>query len=99
MPSARKSNASSAPTATRAETENAWVAGFTSVASNQLLCVCQVTSRPRRARVTHNLSQANQTPPRGRLPRGAGRDALCEALVRVVARDGLDAVTFRSVAA
>jgi TetR/AcrR family transcriptional regulator, regulator of biofilm formation and stress response len=31
--------------------------------------------------------------------RGAGRDALCDALVRIVARDGLDGVTFRSVAA
>ena len=33
-----------------------------------------------------------------RVPRGAGREALCRALVRVVARDGLDGVTFRSVA-
>jgi AcrR family transcriptional regulator len=32
------------------------------------------------------------------VPRGAGREALCRALVRVVARDGLDGVTFRSVA-
>jgi TetR/AcrR family transcriptional regulator, regulator of biofilm formation and stress response len=31
--------------------------------------------------------------------RGAGRDALCDALIRIVARDGLDGVTFRSVAA
>jgi TetR/AcrR family transcriptional regulator, regulator of biofilm formation and stress response len=31
-------------------------------------------------------------------PRGRGRDALCAALVRVVAREGLDGVTFRSVA-
>lgn len=45
------------------------------------------------------MGQADQTSARARLPRGAGRDALCEALVRVVARDGLDAVTFRSVAA
>jgi len=45
------------------------------------------------------MRQDNQTSTRARLPRGAGRDALCEALVRVVARDGLDAVTFRSVAA
>ena len=45
------------------------------------------------------MSQANQASSGARLPRGAGRDALCEALVRVVARDGLDAVTFRSVAA
>ena len=35
---------------------------------------------------------------RKRVPRGAGREALCRALVRVVARDGLDGVTFRSVA-
>ena len=34
-----------------------------------------------------------------RVPRGSGRDALCAALVRIVARDGLDGVTFRSVAA
>jgi AcrR family transcriptional regulator len=32
------------------------------------------------------------------VPRGAGREALCRALVRLVARDGLDGVTFRSVA-
>jgi AcrR family transcriptional regulator len=31
--------------------------------------------------------------------RGAGRDALCDALIRIVARDGLGGVTFRSVAA
>ena len=31
--------------------------------------------------------------------RGEGRDALCDALMRIVARDGLDGVTFRSVAA
>ncbi|WP_320672062.1 TetR/AcrR family transcriptional regulator [Patulibacter defluvii] len=30
--------------------------------------------------------------------RGAGREALCRALVAVVARDGLDGVTFRAVA-
>jgi AcrR family transcriptional regulator len=34
-----------------------------------------------------------------RVKRGEGRDALCLALMRVVARDGLDGVTFRSVAA
>jgi AcrR family transcriptional regulator len=33
-----------------------------------------------------------------RVPRGAGREALCRALVHVVARDGLEGVTFRSVA-
>ena len=33
------------------------------------------------------------------ISRGAGRDALCEALARIGARDGLDGVTFRSVAA
>jgi AcrR family transcriptional regulator len=33
------------------------------------------------------------------ISRGEGRDALCEALARIVARDGLDGVTFRSVAA
>lgn len=36
---------------------------------------------------------------RKRLPRGEGREALCRALVRVVARQGLEGVTFRSVAA
>lgn len=34
-----------------------------------------------------------------RPPRGRGREALLDALVRVAARDGLDAVTHRSVAA
>ena len=38
-------------------------------------------------------------PDGGAAARGAGRDALCDALVRIVARDGLDGVTFRSVAA
>jgi AcrR family transcriptional regulator len=33
------------------------------------------------------------------ISRGEGRDALCAALARIVARDGLDGVTFRSVAA
>lgn len=37
-----------------------------------------------------------QRPP---VPRGAGRDALCAALVRIVVRDGIERVTFRSVAA
>jgi TetR/AcrR family transcriptional regulator, regulator of biofilm formation and stress response len=36
---------------------------------------------------------------RRRVARGQGREALCRALLRVVARDGFDAVTFRSVAA
>jgi AcrR family transcriptional regulator len=35
----------------------------------------------------------------GSTARGEGREALCDALVRIVARDGLDGVTFRSVAA
>jgi DNA-binding transcriptional regulator YbjK len=34
-----------------------------------------------------------------RVPRGRGREALLAALVRVAGRDGLDAVTHRSVAA
>jgi AcrR family transcriptional regulator len=34
-----------------------------------------------------------------RVVRGTGRDALCQALLRLVARDGFDGVTFRSVAA
>lgn len=32
------------------------------------------------------------------MKRGSGRDALCAALVRIVARQGLDGVTYRSVA-
>jgi TetR/AcrR family transcriptional regulator, regulator of biofilm formation and stress response len=41
-----------------------------------------------------------QAPESQRAPsRGEGRDALCAALARIVARDGLDGVTFRSVAA
>ena len=36
--------------------------------------------------------------PRRPVRRGEGREALCRALVAVVARDGLDGVTFRSVA-
>lgn len=39
------------------------------------------------------------TSPPGRVPRGQGREALLEALVRVAGREGLDAVTHRSVAA
>lgn len=35
---------------------------------------------------------------RTRVARGQGREALCRALLRVVARDGFDGVTFRSVA-
>jgi AcrR family transcriptional regulator len=35
----------------------------------------------------------------GSVRRGEGREALCAALVRVVARSGLDGVTYRSVAA
>lgn len=34
----------------------------------------------------------------GRLRRGEGREAICRALVALVAREGLDKVTFRSVA-
>jgi TetR/AcrR family transcriptional regulator, regulator of biofilm formation and stress response len=33
-----------------------------------------------------------------KVPRGSAREALCAALVRVVARSGLDGVTYRSVA-
>ncbi|MGV1049393.1 MAG: TetR/AcrR family transcriptional regulator [Solirubrobacterales bacterium] len=33
------------------------------------------------------------------IARGQGREAICQALVRVVAREGFDGVTFRSVAA
>ena len=36
---------------------------------------------------------------RTRVRRGTGREALCRALLRVVAREGFDGVTFRSVAA
>jgi AcrR family transcriptional regulator len=42
---------------------------------------------------------AERSRPENGAARGAGRDALCDALVRIVARDGLDGVTFRSVAA
>jgi len=35
----------------------------------------------------------------GQVARGKGREALCRALVRIVAREGFDAITFRSVAA
>ena len=44
------------------------------------------------------MARAPESPQRA-LSRGEGRDALCEALARIVARDGLDGVTFRSVAA
>lgn len=47
------------------------------------------------ADVSHDSTQH----PAARPPRGQGREALLEALVRVAARDGLDAVTHRSVAA
>ena len=43
------------------------------------------------------MAQAPESP--RTILRGEGRDALCEALARIVARDGLDGVTFRSVAA
>ena len=36
--------------------------------------------------------------PREKTPRGRAREELCAALVRVVARSGLDGVTYRSVA-
>jgi AcrR family transcriptional regulator len=49
------------------------------------------------------IASGRMTSPPGIPPpptaRGEGRDALCDALVRIVARDGLDGVTFRSVAA
>lgn len=43
--------------------------------------------------------QLGRESPRTRIARGTGREALCRALLRVVARDGFDGVTFRSVAA
>jgi AcrR family transcriptional regulator len=43
------------------------------------------------------MPPASKTPRRGTI-HGEGREALCEALVRIVAREGLDGVTFRSVA-
>jgi TetR/AcrR family transcriptional regulator, regulator of biofilm formation and stress response len=47
---------------------------------------------------------SNSAQPRGPsspsgIARGQGREAICRALPRVVARDGFDGVTFRSVAA
>ena len=42
------------------------------------------------------MAQASE--PQRAISRGEGRDALCAALARIVARDGLDGVTFRSVA-
>ena len=44
------------------------------------------------------MAQASESQQRA-ISRGEGRDALCAALARIVARDGLDGVTFRSVAA
>ena len=44
-----------------------------------------------------DLAEAGSS--RARVARGQGREALCRALMRVVARDGFDGVTFRSVAA
>ena len=44
------------------------------------------------------MAQAPESHQRA-ISRGEGRDALCAALARIVARDGLDGVTFRSVAA
>ena len=44
------------------------------------------------------MAQAPESQQRA-ISRGEGRDALCAALTRIVARDGLDGVTFRSVAA
>jgi AcrR family transcriptional regulator len=46
-----------------------------------------------------DLERANRKPRRSRVAHGQGREALCRALPRVVARDGFDGVTFRSVAA
>ena len=43
------------------------------------------------------MAQASE-PQQRAISRGEGRDALCAALARIVARDGLDGVTFRSVA-
>jgi DNA-binding transcriptional regulator YbjK len=49
---------------------------------------------------TSRAAKANGANPAStRIPRGEGREALCRALIRVVARDGFDGVTFRSVAA
>ncbi len=48
-----------------------------------------------RAQRGHHAPEERRT----RVARGDGRDALCRALVRVVAREGFDGVTFRSVAA
>ncbi|HJU48324.1 MAG TPA: TetR family transcriptional regulator [Gaiellaceae bacterium] len=46
------------------------------------------------------MERAEKAPTtRPRVPRGGGRDALCAALIRIVAREGIERVTFRSVAA
>jgi AcrR family transcriptional regulator len=50
----------------------------------------------------HAVEAAGEPPSKAkpkRIPRGEGREALCRALIRVVAREGFDGVTFRSVAA
>lgn len=44
-------------------------------------------------------SQPEAKAEKGSVPRGEAREALCAALVRIVARKGLDGVTYRSVAA
>lgn len=45
-----------------------------------------------------DLERADGESRRSRVAHGQGREALCRALPRVVARDGFDGVTFRSVA-
>jgi TetR/AcrR family transcriptional regulator, regulator of biofilm formation and stress response len=47
---------------------------------------------------TSDLPRKQQTR-RAKIARGQGREALCRALTRLVARDGFDGITFRSVAA
>jgi AcrR family transcriptional regulator len=46
-----------------------------------------------------DLEDPDKKSRRPRVARGQGREALCRALPRVVAREGFDGVTFRSVAA
>lgn len=46
-----------------------------------------------------NSTEPDHRSDRSKIARGQGREALCRALPRVVARDGFDGVTFRSVAA
>lgn len=46
-----------------------------------------------------NVAKPSKPASRSSIARGQGREALCRALPRVVARDGFDGVTFRSVAA